>query len=61
MRIHKHSVLARTKPTCLLFHQLVPSATSGFHDMTDLLAVPQAWLPEIAPHMFHNVSLHARS
>ena len=60
LRIHPHSVLFRTKPECVLFHQLVPSAHSAHHDMTDLLAIPLDWLPAIAPHMFRHVSAHAQ-
>lgn len=56
LRIHPSSVLFRTKPQCLVYHQLQPSASSGYHDMVDLMQIPDDWLVDIAPHMFRRVS-----
>jgi len=47
-------VLARSRPEWLVFFA-VQAGAAGFYDMADVVAIEPAWLPELAPHMFHYV------
>eukprot|EP00884_Botryococcus_braunii_P008698 jgi/Botrbrau1/1782/Bobra.0217s0037.1 len=53
LRINPASVLGRTAPEYLLFYQ-VQQGSTGLYDMLDVVTIEPQWLPEVAPHMYHD-------
>ncbi len=51
LRINPASVLSRTAPPYLLFHQ-VQQGSTGLYDMLEVVSIEPQWLPEVAPHMY---------
>ena len=51
MRMHESSVLARNQPQCVLYTSAVQTGPTT-HEMFEVTAIDQEWLPEIAPHFY---------
>ncbi len=51
--LHPSSVLTRAKPPCVVFDELVLTTKQYARTAT---AIEPAWLPELAPAAFSNVS-----